>query len=37
MSQPVTASLGIRRSIDNMEHSVFVDLVLAIEIAQFSF
>jgi hypothetical protein len=29
--------LGIRLSIDNKEHSVFVDLVLAIEITQFSF
>jgi hypothetical protein len=30
-------SFGIRLSIDNKTHSVFVDLVLAIEIAQFSF
>jgi len=32
----MSASLGKRLSIDNKHHGVFVDLVLAIEIAQFS-
>ena len=35
--EPATSSLGRRRSIDNKEHSVFVDLVLAIQDTQFSF
>ena len=35
--EPATSSLGIRLSIDNKDGSVFVDLVLAIEITQFSF
>jgi len=35
--EPATSSLGIRLSIDNKDDSVFVDLVLAIEITQFSF
>ena len=32
-----TSSLGRRLSIDNKEHSVFVNLFLAIEFSQFSF
>jgi hypothetical protein len=35
--EPATSSLGKRRSNDNKEHSVFVDLFLAIEFSQFSF
>jgi hypothetical protein len=35
--QPATSSLGRRLSIDNKQHSVFVSLVLAIGIIQFSF
>jgi hypothetical protein len=37
IGQTPTSSLGIRLSIDNKDGSVFVDLVLAIEITQFSF
>jgi hypothetical protein len=35
--EPATSSLGKRLSIDNREHSVLVDLFLAIESSQFSF
>jgi hypothetical protein len=35
--EPATSSLGKRLSIDNKQHGVFVDLVLAIETTQFSF
>ena len=35
--EPTTSSLGKRLSIDNKEHSVLVDLFLAIEFSQFSF
>jgi hypothetical protein len=35
--EPATSSLGKRLSIDNKEHSVLVNLVLAIEDSQFSF
>jgi hypothetical protein len=35
--EPATSSLGKRPSNDNKEHSVFVDLFLAIEFSQFSF
>ena len=35
--EPATSSLGRQLSIDNKEHSVFVDLFLAIEFSQFSF
>ena len=35
--EPATSSLGKRLSIDNKDDSVFVDLVLAIQVTQFSF
>jgi hypothetical protein len=35
--EPATSSLGKRTEIVNKTHGVFVDLVLAIEYAQFSF